>query len=119
MEKMDMSEHESNRNDLGHFAAGWSGGPGRPANPYKRRYADALAGQLSDEQWRGIVNRAINDATNGDHRARAWLSDHVMGRPTPTLNLYGADAALLSDVLRAITERGLSPDAILKTLLEE
>src|SRR5215207_2624672 len=114
-----MSNQNTNRDAAGRFLEGTSAGPGRPPNPRKRQFTDALASRITAERWNEIVDRAVQDALNGDHRARVWLADHIMGKPANTLNLKGADAALLADLLAALAERRLSPAKIFEALLDE
>jgi len=36
---------------------------------------------VTPEVWVAIVKRAVEDAKQGDARARAWLADYLIGRP--------------------------------------
>ena len=31
-------------------------------------------------EWEDIVRAAVTDAKNGDHKAREWLTSHVIGQ---------------------------------------
>ena len=114
-----MSEHDTNHDNRGRFVAGNPGGPGRPTSPRKRQYMDALATHISLEHWNEIVDRAVKDAISGDHRARVWLTESLMGKTAQTLNLQNSDTALLADVLSAYSARGLSPAEIFQAMLDE
>jgi len=57
-----------------------SGTRGRPKR-YAAEYADELHGTLTLAAWRRIVHRAIEQALNGDHRARQFLAGYVLGQP--------------------------------------
>lgn len=35
----------------------------------------------TEEEWRDICRQAVLDAKDGDHRARSWLSDYLIGKP--------------------------------------
>jgi hypothetical protein len=36
---------------------------------------------VDDEAWEAIVKRATQDAIDGDARARAWLTNYMIGQP--------------------------------------
>lgn len=61
----------------GRFAVGWRGGPGRPRRQTELKYLQALADEVPIEAWRAIVRRAVEDATAGDHQARAFLAKYL------------------------------------------
>lgn len=47
-------------------------------------YNDTLVEVLTQEKWRSIVERAVEEAEAGGpdgHRARVWLGNYVLGRP--------------------------------------
>ena len=45
-------------------------------------YLAALSDQLSIERWENIVSKAIQDAEDGDHKARDWIARYALG-PSP------------------------------------
>lgn len=51
---------------------------------------DYIAERL-DKELAPIVDRAIQDAKNGDKGARDWLTDRAHGRPTQPVELTGED----------------------------
>ena len=65
------------RNSDGRFATGGPGGPGRMRRLAEREYVVALSDVVPLDRWRRIVERAANDAENGNHRAREWLSSYL------------------------------------------
>jgi hypothetical protein len=69
------------RDSNGRFASGNAGGPGRPKRQTEQQYLATMTNVVDDEAWRKIVERAKEDAMNGDHRARAWLSGYMLGTP--------------------------------------
>jgi hypothetical protein len=44
-------------------------------------YVQAISETVSLAAWRRIVRRAKEDAEQGDHRAREWLSRYLVGEP--------------------------------------
>jgi len=44
-------------------------------------YLKALSDRVSIEEWKLIIERAIKDAISGNHRARQWLSNYLIGTP--------------------------------------
>jgi hypothetical protein len=65
----------------GRFLKGNGGGPGRPAIAKEQAYTQSLAETCSIDDWRAICSRAVEDAKNGDHRAREWLGKYLVGEP--------------------------------------
>ena len=89
-----MSDTEkSGRDNQGRFSKGNPGGPGRPRRAVEEDYLAALSDQLSIERWENIVTRAIEDAENGDHRARDWIARYALG-PSPKVAEMGLQGAL-------------------------
>ena len=89
-----MSDTEkSGRDNQGRFSKGNPGGPGRPRRAVEEDYLAALSDQLSIERWENIVSKAIEDAENGDHRARDWIARYALG-PSPKVAEMGLQGAL-------------------------
>jgi hypothetical protein len=87
------------------FQKGQSGNPGgRPKGQAK--YLDSLYRLVKTKDWRAIVERAIQQAKNGDKTARQWLSDYILGKPIQTTQLTGMDG----DVIRVTLLDDRSPD---------
>ena len=61
-------------------------GPGRPTRAREEKYLKTLVQAVSTEEWAQIADRAVEDAKNGDWRARNWLSDYLMGKPTQVVH---------------------------------
>jgi len=70
----------------GGFAPGNTAGVGnrggRPSRKKEEQYLKAMKQVVTVEDWIEITTRAMNDAKKGDHRARKWLTDHLIGTPT-------------------------------------
>ncbi len=69
------------RNENGRFAAGNSGGPGRPKAKTEEQYLLKLYDVVAIHDWQDVVNKALVQAKTGDHRARQWLANYLIGRP--------------------------------------
>jgi hypothetical protein len=72
------------------FEKGDAGGPGRPRKKVERRYLQSLIGCVPLRRWRQVVCKALEDAEQGDAKARDWLSRHLVGSE-PLLMLELAD----------------------------
>ena len=48
---------------------------------FEQSYLEAMASIVKLHDWEQIVVTAINDAANGDAKARSWLSDYLIGKP--------------------------------------
>ena len=89
-----MSDTEkSGRDNQGRFSKGNPGGPGRPRRAVEEDYLAALSDQLSIERWENIICKAIQDAENGDHKARDWIARYALG-PSPKVAEMGLQGAL-------------------------
>lgn len=82
---------ERDRN--GRFAPGNAGGPGRPRRAVEQEYLAVLSDELPVSRWRKIAQKAIEDAENGDWRAREWLAKYVLG-PDPRVDVISYRGAL-------------------------
>ena len=74
-------KHEIDRDHMGRFAAGNSGGPGRPKRQAEEDYLQTLSERVPLALWAEIVDRAASDAAAGDAKARDWLSKYLMPQP--------------------------------------
>jgi uncharacterized protein (DUF2384 family) len=61
------------------FKKGNPGGPGRPKREVERSYLESLKESVSLTQWKKIAKRAVDDAMQGDAKARDWLSKYLIG----------------------------------------
>ena len=48
---------------------------------FEMSYLEAMADIVTLADWEQIVVRAVNDAVEGDDKARGWLSDYLIGKP--------------------------------------
>lgn len=72
------------RTPSGQFAAGNSGGPGRPRRATEHRYVQGVIEGVPPERWAKIVERAASDAEQGCAVARMWLTRILCGITPPT-----------------------------------
>lgn len=68
----------NDRDDRGRFLPSNAGGPGRPPRVVEQEYLGVTQSKCTLEQWGTIVDRAVADATNGDAKARDWLSRYLL-----------------------------------------
>ena len=72
---------QDSRDGNGRFAAGNSGGPGRPKRHIEVEYITSMLSVCTLSEWEDIVRTAVAAAKKGDHKAREWLTSHVIGQP--------------------------------------
>ena len=102
-------KHEIDRDHMGRFAAGNSGGPGRPKRQAEEDYLQTLSERVPLALWAEIVDRAASDAAAGDAKARDWLSKYLM--PQPGADEGGGLRPLVVEFVEAIPgERELVED---------
>jgi hypothetical protein len=65
----------------GRFAEGNPGGPGRPPRQTEREYLRAMMAACTVDDWREIVGKAVDDAKQGEPKAREWLARYLVGAP--------------------------------------
>ena len=74
---------DPHRDPDGRFQKGGKGSPGRPCRAIE---SDYLLAKLSEavplSVWQEIVAKAVEEAREGDHAARAWLAGYLCGKPT-------------------------------------
>ncbi|NLE76760.1 MAG: hypothetical protein GX605_08415 [Chloroflexi bacterium] len=88
----------------GQFLPGNPGGPGRGRRTAEERYLQALTRRVKLDDWRAIVDRAVADAKAGDDRARRWLSDYLIGKPTEYVQ---ADVTTAGEPLQGMSDAEL------------
>ena len=70
------------RDSNGRFQKGRKGGPGRPRRAIESDYLAKLSEAVLLSAWQEIVAKAVEDAREGDHAARVWLANYLVGKPT-------------------------------------
>jgi hypothetical protein len=121
MRKANTLANAGGRNVNGTFASGNTFGLGRPRRPIEIEYLAALSDACSIDTWREIVNRAVQDAKDGDDKARVWLSRYLIGessaslRDLAKLDILGINAA---HAVRAEVEADME-DSIARLMADE
>ena len=64
------------------FQKGGKGGPGRPRRAIESDYLAKLSEAVPLSVLQEIVAKAVEDAREGDHAARVWLANYLVGKPT-------------------------------------
>ena len=67
------------RDKLGRFTKGNAGGPGRPTRRAEEEYLATMCEAVSLADWKKIVSKAVEDAKDGDGKARDWLGRYLIG----------------------------------------
>jgi len=101
-----MARRQATKRDpRGRFAPGNEGGPGRPPRATEAGYLLALSDAVDLETWRAIVQRAAEDARDGDDKARRWLAGYLLHKP-------GDDGARDLGELAALEALGITPEVL-------
>ena len=66
------------RNKKGRFVPGNAGGPGRPTQERERQWLQALREGVTVEDWKIVIQGALEDAKARDEKARSWLGKYLM-----------------------------------------
>ena len=77
-----MSKSDNGRDSKGRFADGNSGGPGRPKRQTEVTYLIAMSEVIGLNDWVAIVEKAKEQAVEGDDKARRWIAEYVIGKST-------------------------------------
>jgi len=78
------------RDASGRFVKGHKGGPGRPKKKREERYYEIAVSAISFNQWKKIIQKAGEQAQDGDASARRFLADYLLPTPAQRLELTGA-----------------------------
>jgi hypothetical protein len=107
------------RDGQGRFKEGNKASPGRRRAETEKQYLEATYTSVSIADWRKVVSKALVQAQKGDYQARRWLSDYLIGKPPQILELRGADALTLAQVLEAFKAQGIAPAEVFESMLAE
>lgn len=95
--KEDEMSEQNGRDASGRFLPGHSvKSPGRPRKAVEERYLCILSQRVSPEVFAKIVDKAAEQALEGDAKAREWLSWYLIGKPSEYVN---ADLTTNGDAL--------------------
>jgi hypothetical protein len=75
------TKQDSTRGEKGRFKTGNPGGPGRPPRQTEFEYLRAISESCGVETFKEIVTATVEAARRGDDKARAWLSNYLVGNP--------------------------------------
>ena len=96
------------RDENGRFVKGSTGNPnGRPPRKREERYYQITIETCTFEQWKGIIAKAALQALDGDHQARKFLADYLIGEPQKTIELTGGISADVGINLERLTDAQL------------
>lgn len=97
------------RNSNGTFAIGNKAavGHGRPPRRTEATYLVAMTRAVSDEQWSQIIGKAVEQAIEGDFKARDWLAHYLLGATPPSRSRPTLAAAHAADSETEIEEQEL------------
>ena len=87
------------RDKNGQFVKGSEGGPGRPPRAKEERYFEAMRSACSLVEWRKIVKKAVEQAKRGNHPARKFLADYLLGSPLQRHELSGPDGGAMEHII--------------------
>jgi hypothetical protein len=73
---------DPDREQDGRFRKGNKGGPGRPRRAIESDYLAKLSEAVPFSVWQEILAKAVEQAREGDHSARAWLASYLVGKPS-------------------------------------
>jgi hypothetical protein len=77
----------------GLFTKGGIAGPGRPRGTLtaeqRSEYLVRLKDRIPFSKWEAICDKAIEQALEGDARAREWISSYLVGRPLQAVEISG------------------------------
>jgi len=65
----------------GNAAAVGNRSPGRPTRRKEEKFLLLLSSAVSESDWKDVIYKALEQAKEGDWRARQWLSDYLIGKP--------------------------------------
>ena len=68
----------SDRDDRGRFLVGCKGGPGRPARTHELAHLRATLATVTPEDWAQVIQKALEQAKEGDARARSFLAKYLL-----------------------------------------
>lgn len=95
--------------------------PGNQAakNRPPKEYANAFTRMVSPADMDKIVAKAKEQALDGQHDARTWILDRIVGKVPQILELRAADAILLRDLLDHFEARGMSAGDVFALMLAQ
>ena len=88
----------TDRDDKGRFIKGSTGNPtGRSPREREERYYQIMMTTVSFENWKRIIEKAVQQAEKGDAQARKWLGDYLVGAAVQKLDITSGGESIKSD----------------------
>ena len=92
------------RDERGRFVKGKSGNPaGRKPRATEQDFLDLLKDAVTEDDWRLVVHRAVDQAKKGDPSARKFLADYLIG-PPPQRHEINTEMPLLIWNMPSVTD---------------
>jgi len=94
----------ANRDSRGRFikgnkAAQGNVGGGRPAREREERYNEIMLTTCSFEDWAAIIVTAVQQAKQGDYRARDFLANYLIGKAALNFGVSPQLGELLEELI--------------------
>src|SRR5262245_34063085 len=107
-----MNGHNG-RDINGRFKRGYGGGPGRPCRQTEQTYLHVLIETVPPDQWRKVCEKALAQALEGDAKAREWLANYLIGRPTQAVEVNETrDSPLSLDAILEVIREAVPDGAV-------
>lgn len=90
------STNGNERDSHGRFSRGNRAAVGRSNR--RDGWRHALRDAVTDDDWREIVRKAIEQARSGDENARRFVAEYALGKPRPMETVTSVDLGNLSSV---------------------
>jgi len=110
------------------FGVGTRGG--RPKREFELAFLKTLVDTVAPEDWLEIIIQAVEQAKEGDWRARQWLSNYLIGTPVRRVEIdvdesgkhefeVGERAAAIMALLEQARERELPGSRVIDALVRD
>ena len=108
-----MGNPRGNPENLTPFKPGQSGNPGgRPKKVSRSQLLAVMHETVTADDFQAIVNRAIEQAKNGNRFAREYLSLYMLGRPRPMDDDDGDSVQMLIQLLQPKPPEAIEAHAV-------
>ena len=88
---------------------------GRPKRAVELKFLRTLVDTVSPEDWADIIVKAVEQAKGGEWRARAWLSNYLLGTPIKRVQ---AEVDIIASTEFGLGERAAAIMALLNSAKE-
>ena len=87
------------RDEKGRFVPGNKASPGRAPREREERYYAILMSTCTFEDWKRIIEKAVEQAKRGDAQARKWLADYLVGTAEQKLDITSKGEKIITVTL--------------------